>query len=132
MTDPSSETQHAQEPPPPPRPGPVPPTRTQVYDAAAYVTALAYHHRAQLSQSSLPLVHPDLHWLLLAHTAPAFELAGIRSTPATEIAVLRLVFAALRKATAVRTAEFGGYLESITPGQQQHILALAHRYLSDQ
>ena len=44
----------------------------------------------------------------------------------------RLVFAALRKAAAVRTVELAGYLESITIGQQQALLALAHRYLSEQ
>lgn len=130
MTDPGGQSQDTQTPPPPPPPGP--PTRTRVHDAAAYVTALAYHHRAQLSASSLPLVHPDLHWLLLAHITPALELADVRVGPEAEFAVLRLVFAALRKAAAVRTAELAGYLESITIGQQQALLALAHRYLSEQ
>lgn len=129
MSDPGIGSQHTQTPPPPPCPSS--PNREQLHNAAAYVTALAYHHRAQLSASSLPLVHPDLHWLLLAHITPALELADVRIGPEAEFAVLRLVFAALRRAAAVRTAELAGYLESITIGQQQDLLAFAHRHLSD-
>lgn len=128
MTDPGPEPPHTQT-PPPPRPGPPPPT--QLRTAAAHVTALAYHHRAQLAKSSLPLVQPDLHWLLLAHITPGLHLAGLYDGPASHRCVLRLVLAALRDAAAVRTPELGSYLESITTAQQQDLLALAHQYLAD-
>lgn len=129
MSDPDIGSQHTQT-PPPPRPGPPPPT-TQLRTAAAHVTALAYHHRAQLAKSTLPLVQPGLHWLLLAHITPALHLAGLHDGPASHRCVLRLVLAALRDAAAVRTTELASYLESVTIAQQQDLLALAHQYLAD-
>ena len=130
MSNPSTDSRTTQA--PPPGPDPDAPTPAQLYDAAAYVTALAYHHRAQLSKSSMPLAQPDLYWLLFAHVDPAFKLAGVYNDAAAKCCVLRLVLSALRQAAMVRAAELGGYLEAITAGQQQHLLALAHRYLSDQ
>jgi hypothetical protein len=124
-----TQTQQPQGPPPPPRPGPVPPTRTQLRTAAACVTALAYHHRSRLSEGDLPLVQPDLHWLLIAHVIPALHLVGLHEAPTAQRDVLRLVFSALRDAAVVRVADLSGYLESITIRQQQDLLALAHRQL---
>jgi hypothetical protein len=72
-----------------------------------------------------------LHWLLLAHLAPALQLAGLHPAPASKRCVLRLVFAALQDAAAVRPAELGGYLESITTEQQQEFLVVAHHRLAD-
>lgn len=115
--------------PAPPRPEPVAPTRAQLRAAAACVAALAYHHRGQLAESSLPLAQPDLHWLLIAHLTPALHLVGLHNAPASQNSVLRLVFAALKDAAAVRTDDLAGYLEAITIRQQQDLLALAHQNL---
>ncbi|WP_157436514.1 hypothetical protein [Actinospica robiniae] len=131
MTDRDAGSQYTQTPPQPPRSGPVPPTRTQLRAAAAWVTTLAHQHRARLAESSLPLVQPDLHWLLRAHIAPAFTLAGLHLGPASQRCVLRLVLAALQDAAAVRPAELGFYLESVTTAQQLELLAVAHRSLAD-
>jgi hypothetical protein len=115
--------------PPPPRPGPAVPLEVRLSVAAADVIALAFNDCLHLSDARLPHARPDLQLLLRAHLAPALELAGLAAGSAAKGCVFRLVVTALQQAAAVRENEITLYLDSISAGQQDALLTLAHHAL---